>query len=362
MKLFGKFHKGVLRWLLLCFLIVGFICINWLKQTPELVESFYSQQLYPLIFSISNFLFGWVQFSFGDLLLLFIIVGVPFGIVWTYKSLRRKKYLSSTLSLLNLGLFAYCLFYFCWGLNYFRVPLNQKLGYELTYDEVELHNTLKEIIYNINLNHHSLVTHDTLPVEYPFLEKEINSMIKQGIFLSADLVHPKGSSQSVYVKKSLWSLPLSYMGFAGYLNPITLETQVNGLMIPTSYITTAIHEITHQLGIAAENEANYLAYRMSVENSNRYIKYSGYLLGLMYCVSEYYKVNPESAKILYSQLNPGIHKNIKQTREFWNKYDNPFEYLFEKSYDTYLKAQGQKQGIESYNQMVAYLIEYHQEP
>lgn len=361
MKLFGKFPIDVFRWWLVSFLIVGFICINWLKQTPELVESFYSQRLYPLIFSISNFLFGWVPFSFGDLLLLLVIVGLPFGIVLIFRKFLKKKYLSSILSLLNFGFFAYCLFYFCWGLNYYRVPLNQKLGYELTYDEVELHRTLEEIISNINSSHHSLVTHDSLGVEYPFLEKEMNSMIKEGIFLSADLVHQSGSSQSVYVKKSLWGLLLSYMGFAGYLNPITLETQVNGLMPPTSYITTAIHETTHQLGIAAENEANYLAYRMSIENSNRYVKYSGYLLGLMYCVSEYYKIDPEATKILYAQLNPGIHKNIERTREFWKKYDNPFESLFKKSYDTYLKAQGQKQGIESYNRMVAYLVKYHQE-
>lgn len=360
MNLFGKFPIGVLRWWLFCFLIVGFIGINWLKQTPELVESIYSQQLYPLIFSVTKFLFGWIPFSFGDLLLFFVIVGLPFGIIWIFKRILKKKYLSSTLSLLNLVLFAYCLFYFCWGLNYYRVPLNQKLGYELMYNEIELYLTLEEIISSINSNHHSLVNHDTLAVEYPFSEKEMNSMILEGIFLSADLVHPSESSQSVYVKKSLWGLLLSYMGFAGYINPITLESQVNGLMPPTSYITTAIHEITHQLGIAAENEANYLAYRMSIENSNRYVKYSGYLLGLLYCASEYYKVDPESTKALYAQLNPGIHKNIERTREFWKKYDNPFESLFKKSYDTYLKAQGQKQGIESYNLMVAYLVEYHQ--
>jgi capsule polysaccharide export protein KpsC/LpsZ len=40
------------------------------------------------------------------------------------------------------------------------------------------------------------------------------------------------------VKKSLLSLPLTYMGFAGYLNPFTNEAQVNDKIPMYNFPTT----------------------------------------------------------------------------------------------------------------------------
>ena len=49
------------------------------------------------------------------------------------------------------------------------------------------------------------------------------------------------------------------MGYAGYLNPFTLEAQVNMLGCQKStYPITIAHEMAHQLGYAAENEANFI--------------------------------------------------------------------------------------------------------
>ena len=57
------------------------------------------------------------------------------------------------------------------------------------------------------------------------------------------------------VKNSILSTPLSYMGFSGYINPFTLEAQIN-VNTPQLYLPTTIcHEIAHQMGYSAENEA-----------------------------------------------------------------------------------------------------------
>ncbi len=50
------------------------------------------------------------------------------------------------------------------------------------------------------------------------------------------------------------------MGFAGYLNPITNEAQVNALIPKNNYPATICHEIAHQVGIASESEANFVGY------------------------------------------------------------------------------------------------------
>ena len=43
---------------------------------------------------------------------------------------------------------------------------------------------------------------------------------------------------------------------------------------------------------------------------------------------------------------------------FWNQYKNPFEPVIKKSYDSYLKANGQSMGIKSYDAMVGLVIGY----
>ena len=62
------------------------------------------------------------------------------------------------------------------------------------------------------------------------------------------------------VKQSLFSTPLSYMGFSGYLNPFTLEAHINSTLPKISLPITIAHEMAHQNGIAAENDANFMGF------------------------------------------------------------------------------------------------------
>ena len=83
---------------------------------------------------------------------------------------------------------------------------------------------------------------------------------------------------------------------SGYLNPLTLESHVNKNIPAFNYITTAAHEMAHQLGIAAENEANFIAFYTSINNPDPFIKFSGYSFGLKYCYADLYKLNQKKAK------------------------------------------------------------------
>ncbi|MFQ3351369.1 MAG: hypothetical protein ACI914_000614, partial [Candidatus Marivariicella framensis] len=49
-------------------------------------------------------------------------------------------------------------------------------------------------------------------------------------------------------------------------------------------------------------------------------------------------------------------KNFNDINKFWNKYKNPLEPIFKKSYDSFLKINNQKLGISSYNKMVSLVI------
>ena len=149
------------------------------------------------------------------------------------------------------------------------------------------------------------------------------------------------------------------MGYSGYLNPFTLESQVNTKIPIQSLITTSLHESAHQLGYATEKEANFIAYQSAIKNDDPYIRYAGYSFALRYFFSELNAIDRNKANDLVEKINSGVLKNLKETSDFWKKYENPFEVIIKKTYDTYLKANDEQSGLKSYNEMVGLVINYH---
>ena len=60
-------------------------------------------------------------------------------------------------------------------------------------------------------------------------------------------------------------------------------------------------------------------------------------------------------------VNVGILKDFKESYDFWEQYQNPFEPFIKKGYDAYLKANNQQKGVASYNYVVDLLISYFEE-
>lgn len=83
-------------------------------------------------------------------------------------------------------------------------------------------------------------------------------------------------------------------------------------------------------------------------------------MALAYCLNELRKRDPEKHKEILSTIHKGIHKDYHNSYQFWQQYKNPFEPIFKKGYNAYLKANNQEKGIDSYNYVVDLLISYYQ--
>lgn len=244
-------------------------------------------------------------------------------------------------------------FHFIWGLNYYRTPLYKKINLDTGYNTNQLSKTLKILVKKSNDLHSKLTNHDTIPVYVPYDLKTVSKIIERdyNFYNYSKKIKPK-------IKNSLHSEILSYMGFSGYINPFTLEAQINKNIPKLNYITTASHEMAHQLGITNESEANFIAFVTSINNNDPFIKYAGYIFALKYCYNELYNRNKKTALEIFSKLNKGIIKNFKEGNSFWKNYKNPLEPYFKKTYDLFLKNKGQTKGIKTYNQLVKYVISY----
>ena len=343
---------------LIIFLGIQILLISILKNYPEFVEQFYSNGLYVFLSKLMRYTFGWLPFSVGDVL--YTLAGI-YIVRWLI--LNRKRILKDTINwLLDIGAtlsVAYFAFHILWAFNYYRQPLNTSLNLKADYTTDQLIAFTEKLIKKSNTIHSQLSTNDSLKIDLPYTRAEVFNNVKNG-YDALSKTYPHLIYTPVSSKKSIYSTPLIYMGFSGYLNPFTNEAQVSGLIPIYKFPTTACHEAAHQLGYAAENEANFIGCLAAIHNTDIYFKYSGYTFALRYCLAEVYKRDQELYKTMLPTLNKGILKNYQEVRDFWESYQNPIEPIFEKTFDSFLKANNQSAGMKSYSYVVALLVNYYE--
>jgi hypothetical protein len=313
--------------------------------------------LYPSIATVLHFLIGWLPFSFGDIIYSILVLYLIREVFLLFKRKTSIKfYVYKILALISIVFF---FFNFNWGLNYLREPLFKSLQINnASYEQQELIDFTKKIIAKTNEAHLNITKIDTVLINHKSSKSDIQ---KQAKFVYNDLkqTFPKFKIHNFSTKHSLYSLPLTYMGFAGYLNPWTNEAQVNYMIPKNNYPATLCHEIAHQVGYASESEANFVGYLACITSKDKYFNYSGYLMAMRYCLSEVYRKDKTAFENLQPLINKGVLKDLKQSREFWLKYQNKSEKFFKLFYDSFLKMNKQKDGIKGYSKMVRLLINYY---
>ncbi|MCP9200922.1 DUF3810 domain-containing protein [Gramella sp. GC03-9] len=343
-------------WLLAIFLPVQIIGINILKGFPEFVENYYSLGIYPWISSTMRLVLGFIPFSLGDLLYAVFVILLILWISRRFKQRFRSPKIWIPDALATLSVIYFC-FHLFWGFNYYRLPLHKSLEIENDYTTEKLLELTDILIKRSNELHSELAKNDTVKVDFSFTKNQLFRQTLEGFdHLKNDF--PELKYQGEALKRSLYSLPLTYMGFNGYLNPLTNEAQVNTIILPYKIATTASHEVGHQLGFAKENEANFIACLATMNHPDPYFRYSGFTFALGYCLNEIYRREPEKVKEMTAKMNPGILKNYREVDEFWRRHTNPLEPIFQATYNRYLIANNQSDGMKSYSYVVALLVNY----
>lgn len=346
------------------FFVIQIITLKILSLFPEFIEEYYSNGLYLWISKISRILFGGLNFSVGDVVYLLLILFLIYYLFQNRKTIFSWKswkadWKSKALSILSF----FSIFYFCfnllWGLNYHRVPLYEKMNLEKEYSLDELIVFTKKMIAKTNEIHSKIVENDSLKVNTPYNVETIYSQTQNGYDkLGSQYWYFKYENPSI--KKSLVSLPLTYMGFGGYLNPFTNEAQVNYKIPKYNFPTTVCHEMAHQIGYASESEANFIGYLASINNKDIYFQYSGYSYALKYCLGNIEKFEEGKSKELRPLIHAGILKNFQESKDFWDGYQTPIDTFFHYFYDNFLKINQQKDGLESYSKFVGLMIGYYE--
>lgn len=340
-------------------LIPQIILVKLLTFFPETVESLYSHGLYIWISKAMRYAFGWIPFSVGDVI--YTGIGI-YAIRWVIINRRRiikdtKQWFIDIMAAVSVAYFA---FHILWAFNYYRPPLHESLNIDNDYTTEELVALTERFIVKANEQHLQLTSNDTVKVVMPYSKAQILKLVPEG-YDELSKEFPNLAYEPRSIKRSLYSLQLTYMGFSGYLNPFTNEAQVDGLIPSFKFPTTGSHEVAHQIGYAAENEANFIGCMAAMHHPDRFFKYSAYAFALRHTLFEVYRRDYDLYKELSEKVNKGIFKNYQEVNDFWDQYKNPTEPLFKSTYNNFLKANNQDKGIDSYSYVVALLVNYHKD-
>ncbi len=160
-------------------------------------------------------------------------------------------------------------------------------------------------------------------------------------------------------KMYLTSRISSWMGFTGVYFPFSAESNINidapGCLIPE----TICHELAHQKGVYAEQEANFVGIAASIASGDPVYVYSGFLGGAINLSNALYSADPELWYSAVDGMSEEMRTDWNDNNAYWKQFEGKVEEVSSKVYDGYLKAQGQELGIRSYGACVDLLVAYY---
>ncbi|MDD2986692.1 DUF3810 domain-containing protein [Flavobacterium sp.] len=342
------------KYILPLLLLIQLIVLKIASLFPKFIEAFYSNGIYPFLSKFLRITFGFTSISIGDVLY-GIVLFLVFKWFWNVRKTWKINWKDNLLKILSFASVFYFLFHFLWATNYHRVPLNEKLEIDKEYSTAELEVFTMELIEKTNAIHHQITKNDSLKVTIPYSTKEIFEKSVQS-YQSTEKHFSFLKYQNESIKPSLISIPLSYMGFGGYLNPFTNEAQVNDCLPKYNFPTTTLHEMAHQIGYASESEANFIGFLASVKSDDIYFQYSGYSFAVKHCLRNLERIEEGKSKKFVPFINRGILKNYEESKQFNEQYQSFIEPIFETFYDNFLKFNQQKDGMEGYSKFVGLMI------
>lgn len=151
---------------------------------------------------------------------------------------------------------------------------------------------------------------------------------------------------------------LSYQNLSGVYSPFTIEANYNADMVDYNIPFTLCHELSHLRGFMQEEEANFIAFLACTGSDNRDFEYSGYLTGWVYCMNALRRADGEEWQQVREWLDEAAEADLRENSRFWEYYDGAVAEVSDKVNDTYLKANGQSEGVQSYGRMVDLIIAY----
>lgn len=360
----GAIHSILLRLPWLALIPLGLLLPHLLSGNPAWVERVYSQNIYPAVNAVLRTITGILPFSTAEWMLYILLVLVPALLL--YRGIRVLLLKEHWVKFVHLCITYFIIFgvalnafYLVWGCNYFRPPLSTLLELDVRARPVE---ELEALCYDLTeaaVELRALVKQDTHDEGGVFYATGGNGAAMRKLpdayaALGRDI--PLFRMRAARAKWVLNSEAMSWAGISGIYIPFTAEPNVNVHQPPLLLISSAAHEMAHGLGIAREDEANFVGHLACLYSPDPDVRYSGVMLALIHSGNQLHSADPEAYAALQETYSAGMRRDLRDHNAYWKRYEGPVEELSNRVNDGYLKHNQQPAGIKSYGEMVDLLL------
>lgn len=347
------------------FLIASFLFVLAALRSEDFLRSFavFSKNLSVFVATF----FSMVRFSFAEFFVYaFFLFWLIYLVLFIWRMLVKRRRMVTFMRFLSLVVLTASIvsFFFVsmWGLNYLSPPLSKKLGLDVKKTSPD--ELVKATVLSLEYaNYYSdKVSRDSSgkcdfgsfsDMAFRARDAEIGFMRRFENFRASYCPIPKGVVSSKI---------MSYFGITGIYFPFTGESNVNTDYVVSDLPFVMTHELSHRLGVAPEDEANFIAFLACTDSSDCNFIYSGYLSAYIYALNQVYARSPEAAQKIIVMQSDKVFFDIQVLNEYLAKYEGPVSDAGEEINNTYLQSMGQADGVLSYGRMVDLLIAYYNSP
>ncbi len=172
------------------------------------------------------------------------------------------------------------------------------------------------------------------------------------------------AGSTVPVKKLGLANMYTSMGISGFTMPLTGEAAVNPQTPAIALPFTMGHEMAHRMCIAPERDANLAGFLSCQANSDPIFQYSGYFMAFRFCYNalaqEGTSTAVNAANEIYSKIDPLFMRDLKEYSAYYSSAIKDGASGFASSVnDTYIKASGDKSGVNSYGEVTNLLVSWY---
>ncbi|MFT4709818.1 MAG: hypothetical protein ACI8Q9_000942 [Planctomycetota bacterium] len=339
-----------------------------LHLTPATwIEALYCERVYPEVFRLQNAAFGSLGFPASEGLLAFAFGSLSMlALNGLSKGIRGRCSWSEVMRrgasrLVFLGCICYLAFLGLWGFHHGRLPYATHLGLDrypgsqlLVTQTAELEALCRTLVDGCN---------DLQPLVTPHRMGQ-GSLQERAVAIQAMSALSKATPMFHGLEPSFrlatFSPLLSRLGISGIYSPFTGDAHINGQQPNWSQPFTACHEMAHQLGIAREGEANFVAWQACMGSDSVELRYSAYMAALGPACNALFGLQEGREDSVVFAILDGLSPEVKAEREsaaiWWAEQMGLPGDLARATNHVYLQSQGQGDGVASYGFLVDLIL------
>lgn len=309
----------------------------------SVVERLYADGFYPAFQRVVTPLSSTLPVAFLDLALLALLV---VAVVRHVRASRhrgwRRASLQSALSLATAAAVVYLLFLASWGLNYRRVPLENKLAFDRSRVSAENAARLaREAVARLNAGYAAAHAGAFRPAAV------------EGAFAEAQrMLGGARPAATAAPKRSLLGLYFRHAAIDGMTVPVFLEIILNPDLLPVERPSILLHEWAHLAGYADESEASFVAWIAGVHSEDPVAQYSAWLDAYQAAAGAL----PAGLRRTLPPLDAGPRADLAAIRARYEKSSPALRQAARSAYDSYLKANRIEEGIANYGVVLQLML------